>query len=93
MNHRIVRWVAVGATLAILVYAGFGPAISAWFKGSFSPQTCEERCLARDEACAPLANAQGGWPAADDTDKQAKCNGLCYVLRARGQAADPACLK
>lgn len=91
MSHKHVRWAALVVTIGLLIYVGFGGRIAALFR--HAPNTCEERCLARDEACAPLARPQGGWPAADDPDATAKCNGLCYVLRARGGAADKACLQ
>ena len=58
-----------------------------------SNATCEERCLARDAACAVVADAQGGWPAADDPDQASKCNGLCFVLRRTATGADAACLR
>ena len=93
MKQSGVRWTALGLTVVLLGYAAFGDWFLAMVHGRGVPRTCEERCMARDEACAPLANAQGGWPAANDLDAQAKCNGLCYVLRARGGAADPACLE
>lgn len=93
MKHSSIRWTALGLTIVLLGYAAFGDWFLAMVRGGRAAETCEERCMARDEACAPLANAQGGWPEADDPDAQAKCNGLCYVLRARGGKADPECLE
>jgi hypothetical protein len=56
--------------------------------------SCEERCLLDDPDCRALAASQGGFPAAtlSESERQARCNGLCYVLRAKYPGRDDACL-
>jgi hypothetical protein len=57
--------------------------------------SCEARCMARDPECAPLAEAQGGFPGPEyvSAERRARCRGLCVVLRATNKDPQNVCLK
>jgi hypothetical protein len=87
--------VAVFCLAAVVFLVGW----AAWrhHRGSplpFQPQSCEDRCFASDPSCAEVVATQGGFPLATlaDADRRARCNGICYVLRARNPGSDAACL-
>jgi hypothetical protein len=89
MEKRIIFGALFG-TAALLAWSAW----SGRSGGSLdSTASCEERCLARDEACAAIAAGQGGWPEQDDPDRESKCNGLCFVLRRTSANAGDACLR
>ncbi len=56
--------------------------------------TCEERCFANDAGCAAVISTQGGFPdaALAPHDRQARCNGICFVLRTKNPNATDGCL-
>lgn len=60
----------------------------------YVPGSCEARCVARDPGCESWMSSQGGWPPAelDSAERVARCNGICFVLRAKNPDSTDACL-
>lgn len=60
----------------------------------FSGGSCERRCVERDPACAEWMSSQGGFPDAEleQRDREARCNGICFVLRMKNPGSTDACL-